>query len=253
MLEGKRCSVCKKEWNQAKLLEGITGGEMVIVCEDCSKKEGIPTIKKPTEIQIEDTQKRKSVRERMEIMAGMRPVSSLGNEEMESQTRRQRLKAPPKKEMNPFVVETYYWNANMGRRRKKLTLRQAGEAMGLSPEVIQQIENGKIPENFEEVLPVMERFYNIKLLKRNAQSISSVKRKEEEEEILKKVQAKMESRKELSEENLDLSDKKKIENITLNDLVELREKKKKIAEAKRLREETEDLFGVDLELDDELN
>lgn len=264
MIEGKRCSVCKKEWNEIELFEGILGAEMVMICGDCSQKEGIPTIKKPTEKQIEHTIDRRSVRERMETLSGMRESTPISDEQEVVQRNLHKLKVPPKKETNPFVLDNYYWTANMGRRRKKLTLTQASEAIGVDPAVIEGVEHGKIPKDFEEVLAKMERFYGVRLLKNAPKQIQFIKTREEEEKILDEVSRKMGSRvgtiEDSPEENrpkremiekgeIDFSDKKALENITLNDLLEMKSKKKRIEEAKRIREEVEGMVGEDLELD----
>ena len=265
MNEGKRCSVCKKEWTEIELFEGISGVEMVMICRECSDKEGIPTIEKPTSEQIKRTVDRRSVRERMERLSGVRDTTEISHEQENVQRSLNKLRTLPKKETNPFVVENYYWAANMGRRHKKLTINQAAEAMNIEPEAIEEIEYGKIPKNFEEIMDKMEKFYGIKLLKNKAKKIHFVKTREEEEKILEEVKEKIDgkigeiedlpsetisARREIMEKGeIDFSDKENLQNITLNDLVEMKNKKKRIEEAKRIRQEVEGMVGEDLELD----
>ncbi|MBT7706070.1 helix-turn-helix domain-containing protein [archaeon] len=270
MLEGKRCSVCKKEWSEAKLLEGILGPQMIIVCEDCAKSEGIPTIKKPTEAQINVATERKSVRERMERLSGINNGKTTGISEDQELVQRNlhKLKSPTHKETNPFVIENHYWIANMGRRRKKITLTQAAESLDVDPDLLEKIEHGKIPENFEEIFPKMERLYGIRLLNGRIQKVQFVKTIEEEGKILEEVkermsedkqvlkeikkgerQSRQEVHRKIEEGEIDFSDKEHLKEITLNDLVEMKDKKKRIEEAKRIRGEIEGMVGEDLELD----
>ena len=124
MIEGKRCSVCKKEWNEVELLEGISGAEMIMICGECSKKEGIPTIKKPNGEQIKQTVDKRSVRERMERLSGINRTTGISKDQEVVQRNLHKLKSPVEKETNPFVLDNHYWTANMGRRRKKLTTKQ---------------------------------------------------------------------------------------------------------------------------------
>ncbi|MAG39815.1 hypothetical protein CMI41_02505 [Candidatus Pacearchaeota archaeon] len=263
MNEGKRCLVCKKEWNEAELLEGISGTEMVIVCKSCSEREGIPTIGKPTTEQINNSVDSRSVRERMERLSGVRDSTGISQDQEVVQRNLHKLKMPQKKETNVFVVDNYYWAANMGRRRKKLTLTQAGEAIDLDPAVIEGVEHGKIPENFDEVFDKMEKFYGVRLLKNNAKKIHFVKTREEEEKILEEVKEKIDgkvgeiedtpangNKNEMIEKGeIDFSDKESLRDITLNDLVDMKRKKKRVEEAKRIRNEVEGMVGEDLELD----
>jgi transcriptional regulator with XRE-family HTH domain len=266
MNEGKRCSVCKKEWNEVELFEGISGVEMVMVCGECSGREGIPTIRKPTNEQIKKSVDSRSVRERMERISGVREATEIGGEQEVVQRNLHKLRVPPKKETNPFVVENHYWIATMGRRRKKLTLTQASEAIGIDPLTIEEVEHGKIPEDFDEVFDKMEKFYGIKLLKNQPKKIHFIKTREEEEKILEEVEEKIsgkvgeidefpiekikENKKKMIERGeIDFSDKGALEDITLNDLVEMKGKKKRIEEAKRIREEVEGMVGEDLELE----
>ena len=269
MIEGKRCSVCKKEWNEVELFEGISGAEMVMICGNCSEREGIPTIKKPTGEQIKKTVDRSSVRERMERISGMNRTTGIGNEQERVQRNLNKLKSPIKKETNPFVLDNHYWTANMGRRRKKLTLTRSSEAMGISPQIIDEIEHGKIPENFEEIFDKMEKLYGIKLLKNRAQKVRFVKNVEEETRVLEEVKQKIDEdrvvlqeiskddddgessdvHKKIKSGEIDFSNKEELKEITLNDLVEMKNKKKRVEEARRIREEIEGMIGEDLDLE----
>jgi ribosome-binding protein aMBF1 (putative translation factor) len=266
MNEGKRCSVCKKDWNEVDLYEGVLGSEMVMVCKGCSEGEGIPLIQIPTHDQVKRSIDQRSVRERMERLSGMRETTEIGTEQETVQRNLNKLKSPIKKETNPFVVENHYWTSNMGRRRKKLSLNQAAEAMEIDSQLLQEIEHGKIPQNFDEIFPKLEKLYGIKLLKNQQRKIHFIKTVEEEKRVLDEVKEKMqghekEIRKYEKEENtqkkkeamqkgeLDFSNKEVLEDITLNDLVEMKKKKKRIEESKRIRKEVEAMVGEDLDLD----
>ena len=142
--------------------------------------------------------------------------------------------------------------------------------MAVSPQLIEEIEHGKIPENFEEIFTKMEKLYGVKLLKNRAQKVKFVKTREEEEKILEEVKEKMNEDKQILGEikekeehpkkeihhkiqdgEIDFSDKEALREITLNDLVEMKNKKKRIEEAKRIRGEIESMVGEDLNLDAE--
>jgi len=60
-----RCTICKKTSEEIKLYSGIKESEMIMICEDCAESEGVPIIKKPSELQLDKADERYSVRERM--------------------------------------------------------------------------------------------------------------------------------------------------------------------------------------------
>jgi ribosome-binding protein aMBF1 (putative translation factor) len=53
-----------------------------------------------------------------------------------------RLRAPEKKEFNNEVVDNYFWNLKIARRRMKMTESQLASIVGVSANIIHSIERG---------------------------------------------------------------------------------------------------------------
>jgi len=240
------------------------------VCSECSITEGIPTIKKPSEEQLGRADERYSVRERMERMAGTRRDSShVSDEQMKVQGNLARLRMPEKKQYHPEVLDDYYWNLNISRRRKKLSINQLSLLTSIPAETIKQIEKGKIPENFEETFLKLESFLAIKLLKHHKQKInftrsedeqkaiiSAVRRRidnlstNEDEIFIEEMKEKKEALERISKGEADFSDRKDLTNVTLNDLVEMKRQREKKENKRRTRIQTDAMLGDDLDIED---
>ncbi|MGK0209164.1 MAG: ribosome-binding protein aMBF1 (putative translation factor) [Patescibacteria group bacterium] len=277
----KRCMVCKKSEDIIGLHEGIYDNELGMVCLECAHEEHIPIMKKASVEQLAAADRRYSVRERMDKMSGMdRRRTVLGRDEQMVRNNLSRLKMPSAKEKHEDVADTYYWELNMARRRKKMTLNQVSVATEIPSTVIESIEKGKIPKDFEQIFVRLEDYFGIKLLKHKKRVINFVSAHEDnaEDDILEEVKDKMEmsrnldddsefevmdkiqknaKMKELIEEmdghmdphsDIDLSDPAQLEDITLDDLVDIKRRKDKREEVDRLRRQTDEMFGDDLEI-----
>ena len=263
-----RCTFCKRTAEEVELYEGILDGSMAMVCSECAEKEEVPLIRKPSQDQLKKAEKRYSVRERMERLSGHRETTEISPDQSVVQRNLSKLRMPEKKEKHGDVVDDYYWKLNMARRRKKLTLNQLSEKIGIEAEIIESIEKGRIPEDFEEIFYKLENFFGIKLLKAHSQKINFIRNKDNEEEILREVRKKMDEKAiehsgELTNKNeklerirhgeFDFSKREELQNVTLNDLVEMKRAREKKEAGLKKREKIDSLVGDDIDLDAELD
>jgi len=259
-----RCAICKKEGDEVELFEGIHNAEIIMTCAYCSDNEGIPIVKRPSQEQIEQSKKTYSVRERMEIMSGMRKTTSISDEQSIIQGNLAKLKMPEAKQTHPDIFDNYYWQVNMGRRRKKITLNQMASQTGISSEVIESIEKGKIPQDHKNVFLKLELFLGIKLLKIRPQKMTLTQMINEEKEILARVKQKMDSKsvdweeghrrekvERIIDDNFDFSDRKHLQEVTLNDLIDMKRRKEKKEKEHLEKSKKDSMIGdeIDLELE----
>ena len=169
------CTICKKTSDEIQLFEGIYNAEMVNICETCAETEQVPVIRKPSTSQLNKASEHYSVRERMERMSGMRDTTEISDDQIVTQGQLAKLRVPPKKQHHENVLDNYYWTLNIARRRAKLSVTQLAEKMQVEPQVIQDIEKGKLPAEFEETFVKLEAFLGIKLLKNHKEKINFVR------------------------------------------------------------------------------
>jgi len=262
-----RCIVCKKTCEETELYEGILEDGMVMVCPVCAEEEGVPIIRKPSQDQLKKADKRYSVRERMEKMSGMRDTTEISPDQTAVQGNLAKLRMPAKKQTHEDALDNYYWTLNIARRRKKLTVSQLSSQIGTTPEVIQEIEKGKLPENFQEIFLKIESYLGINLLKNHKQKVSFSRTIDEEKELLKSVRDKLDGmsidaeddfeQEQFKEEKLDkiekgeinLSKRESLTDVTLNDLVERKRRQDTLEKRTRAKSKVDSMVGEDLDLD----
>jgi ribosome-binding protein aMBF1 (putative translation factor) len=265
-----RCIVCKKDCEETELYEGILEDGMVMVCSTCAEEEGVPIIKKPSEIQLEKADERFSVRERMERMSGMRDATEISSDQTVVQGNLAKLRMPEKKELHEDILDNYYWTLNISRRRKKLSVSQLASQVGTTPEIIRNIEKGKLPEEFSEIFLKIEALLGIKLLKKHDTKISFLRNKDEEKELLSQVRKKMgeisidnkssqktekdiEKRREKLDQiergEIDMSVRENLEDVTLNDLIERKRQKERRETKSRAKSRVDSMVGEDIDLE----
>lgn len=276
-----QCTVCKKTSDETELFKGIKVDGMVMICGTCAEKEGIPIIKKPSESQLSKASERYTVRERMERMSGIHEATEISEDQIVTQGNLAKLRMPSPKQHNENILDNYYWTLNIARRRKKLSVTQLAEKMQVSSSVIQGIEKGKLPDDFEDLFMKLEIFLGIKLLKNHKTKIGFTRTINEQEEILKSVRKKMgtveidedisiehpeanlESLKDyqedgrafkekLSKGEVDFSKREALKDVTLDDLVDRKKKREAYEAVKKVKDEEDAMLGDDLDLDLEL-
>ena len=102
-----RCTVCKKTSDETKLYSGILEADMVMICEDCAEDYKVPIIKKPSTSQLDRIDQKYSVRERMEVMAGMRERIPISEDLMSAQGNLAKLRAPMKKQLHEIAYMNF--------------------------------------------------------------------------------------------------------------------------------------------------
>lgn len=269
------CDICKKQFNEGELYQGVLEDSVVKVCNFCAESENIPIIKKPTSEQLKNADKSYSVRERMERMAGIRNVTDISSDQNTVQRNLSRLRIPDKKQINNEVIYDYNWQIKIARRRKKMTPLQLANQTGIDLKTIESIEQGKLPKNFREILPRLENLFGIKLLKD-----SHVKPRPDERKILEEVGMRMGHKpkqpyeeenksepevksisKEILErhdkirgEQIDFHERAELQNVNLSDLVDMKREKAK-RENKYAKKDFEDqkkeIIDDDIEIDEE--
>ena len=270
-----RCAVCNLSEDQTMLFDGITGEGMKKICQKCSESEGIPILKKATPEQIQVAEQRYSVRERMEKMTGLDKPRKLSVDQSLVHRNLTKLRMPAKKQLNEKLIDNYYWKINMARRRRKMTINQLAQETDLPVEIIESLEKGILPKNFEEPIMKLEKALNTKLIKAHETRISFTRQAPNEQtRILSEVRQKMDNpvdefleKSENQEQNsnpreekqdvqrriakgeIDFSKPEQIHDITLADLQEMKKQKERQKQEVELKKQNQAMFGDDLDLD----
>jgi ribosome-binding protein aMBF1 (putative translation factor) len=255
------CAICKKTPEETTLYQGVLASEMINICEECAEDQGVPIIKKPSQSQLTQADRNYSVRERLDRMSGRRDTSDISRDQTITQGNLAKLRMPKPKQEHPDVLDNYYWEINMARRRAKMTTSQLAKKIDTTSYKIQSIEKGALPEDFKDIFLKLEALLGIKVLKNHENQINFTrKHQNQEKEILAAVQEKIDNPEreleeleelEADEEKIDLSEMKmskreNLKDMTLNDLVD----RKRAREKHKLKTKQEEMIGDDLDLDE---
>ncbi len=245
------CNLCGSTEMESDLYEGVYDDEIVLICKECARDENIPILRKPTPEQlIQPVEERYSVRERMERLSG---IKKPGVSQSTVKLNMSKVKRPEPKQSHPNIIDNYYWEINMARRRKKMSINQLSEQIDIPVDTLESLEKGKIPPEFETIFEKLEKFFNIKLLKRYSKNISFNYNPNEEQKILEDVKNKIKNKKQqlkkIKKGTLDFSKEEEIKNITLEDLARIKRERDKENVRKKIQRQTDDMFGDEIEFE----
>jgi ribosome-binding protein aMBF1 (putative translation factor) len=270
------CVICGKTGEEVELYEGVYESRIAKICKACANFEGVPLIKKPTDEQFNSAGKPQSVRERMERLSGL-AKPAISHEQSVAFRNLEKLKFPEKKQEHSDLSDNYYWILRMERRRRKLTVNQLAEKASIPVSVIEQIEKGSLPKDYETYLRKLETVLEIRLFKRTfisenipqdpehrklheAKIIDQVRRKmagedvvvdltdEEEKPHEEFIQEKREKIQQILHEqpSKTFPRREQLRDVKLRDLIDMKREKEKQENAKK----TSEMVGNDVEIEE---
>ncbi|MBS3072730.1 hypothetical protein J4477_02765 [Candidatus Pacearchaeota archaeon] len=146
--------------NPNNLVEAVGEKEIIFVCQSCAVNRGMPIIRRPSVDQIKDIYKTPRLKLKEEPVKKAKDPETLKLEE--------ELKGIVKKNVSKDygnLIDNFHWHVQQGRRHKKLSPKQLSEAIAEPEVLIEMIEKGQLPENYDKVITKLEQFFRIKLRK----------------------------------------------------------------------------------------
>ena len=163
----EKCVRCDIDGDDVRLFDAIYDGKMESICERCSIIENIPIIKKPSSLQLRESEKAPGVFDRMRKLSGMRDIHKEDiffiEDKLKELDEMPELELPEREKLN--LIEHFHWHIMKNRRRKGLTQEQLARSIGEGEMVIQMLEKGKLPENAEILFKKLEQFFQTKFTK----------------------------------------------------------------------------------------
>jgi ribosome-binding protein aMBF1 (putative translation factor) len=210
----ERCIRCKRTEDEVELLDGIYINETVKVCERCSLLGNIPVLKSPTIEQLKKSERTESIRARVMRLSGIKPEERKKITLAEEMNRLKENPAIEKINQRPvMLVDNFHWIVLYMRRRKKITAKQLGEAIGENEMAIKMIEQNKLPGNYLSLIKKIEQYFGVRLIKPDPRELII----KENELIKKKEELKQ---KEIQLEELENIRKKKEKEILKKEMIE---------------------------------
>ena len=240
----EKCAVCERNEQIVKLLDAVKGTELIKICEECALMEDIPIIRKPTSSQLikEKEIKQLSVEDRLRRMSGVKDpkkeqakITQTIATQILDKARREGVAFDAKvsytRKMNkPLnLVDNFNWHITMARKQKKLTRKQLAEAIGEKEAVLMLIENNEFPDDALRIITKIEQYLGVKLRKDSeVKTESLIEKKQDSPVTVLKL------------------DKEKAKNLTIADLVKIKEERERLAKEDPARD-------LDSEIEESLN
>jgi len=160
------CHVCGISYRKERLLEAVSGSGIVKICFDCSRKEKIPILRKPTTFQLKDSEN-----ERPRPPARVQPqIQTLKNNSEDVRLRdlvdkNYVSKIDFNKKPRPDLIANFHWILMRSRRSKKMTLSQLAREISESEAAVKMAEQGILPEDDYRLISKLESFLGVKIVK----------------------------------------------------------------------------------------
>ncbi len=154
------CSRCGVSGEKVRLYDAISNKGIVKICGDCAAIEKLPIIRKPTENQIADSQRQRSVRD---MLTGMNRGKLLAGREVTLRELVDRNLKAKQVQPHPDLIENFHWTIQRIRRNRKITREQFAKGIGESEATVRMIEQGYIPENNYKIINKIESYLGVSL------------------------------------------------------------------------------------------
>jgi len=174
------CFRCGVSGEKVRLYNAISRKGIVKVCSECASIEKIPIIRQPTENQIEDSKRQKSVRD---MLAGVNRGKALAGREISlrelvDRNLKERLAKQPSD-----LIDNFQWTIQRVRRNRKITREQFARGIGESEATVRMLESGILPNNDYKIIGKTESFLGVNLKKAGTSKLQGINKNE----ALKKI------------------------------------------------------------------
>lgn len=166
------CFKCGIPNSRVMLYDAVSDEGIVKICERCSRNEDIPIIKKPTDVQLKEAQRRKSVYEMLSKSSGTKPREELPERNFTQEiTLRQIVDRNYKNRTNrnvkphPELIDNFHWALMRGRRMKKVTQQQMARDIGEPESAIRMAEQGVLPDDSNRLVNKLEDYLGVKIVR----------------------------------------------------------------------------------------
>lgn len=160
----EECFKCGASGDSVNLSRAISDRGIVPICDHCANIYKMPLIKKATDKQIEESQRQKSVRDRLTGM-NKKFNSEVNLRDLVDKKFRERSM-----QVHPDLIENFHWTIQKVKRLKKITREEFAKGIGESDATVRMLEQGFVPNNDYRIIMKVENFLRVNLHKKGAQN-----------------------------------------------------------------------------------
>jgi len=179
------CSNCGVSGEKARLVDVISPEGIVKLCTNCSDKEDLPVVKRPTTEQLKMAEKPayygrysrgSNVKETGRRIEGFgKPGYSDNDVDVKLRDivdKNYRERVPTEKKPRPDMVDNFHWIIMRARRLKKMTQKELAKEISEAEAAIEMAEKGILPEDDYKLVNKLESYFGVSLVKDGARRMS---------------------------------------------------------------------------------
>jgi ribosome-binding protein aMBF1 (putative translation factor) len=164
MLECFRCGISGEN---TMLHSAISNKGVVKLCSNCLKIEHLPVIRKPTEEQLAEAQKPRTIKSLINSRGITQKEPSLRSL-IDQKFSKQKIQQPT------GLKNNFHWLIQGLRRERKITRGQLAKEIGENEATIRIIENGSLLEGNYKIIAKIENFFKVSLRKTGSSGFPDV-------------------------------------------------------------------------------
>jgi len=175
------CYFCGISGGKEPLYDAVSDRELVKICEKCSARINIPIINRPSNHQLKEADRPRTVYERLYKMARLEDHKKQIEEQkkredidlkkkelelaqiMEKNAREKSISIKQKDEL----IENFHWEIMRQRRKRGISQKQLGEEIGESEVSIKMAERAILPKDYFNLIEKLENYFKIPLKKKS--------------------------------------------------------------------------------------
>ena len=170
----EECFICEVKEDKVRLFDAIFSNGLRKICVKCAGDEQVPLIKKPTTLQLRESEsKKRSFHEAARSILEEKRVRDI--KEIEKQKQNVTLKDiidknldkkySAKEEKGPRMelIPNFHWIVMRARRKKHLNQKELAEAIREAEITIKMIEKGVLPEDEYRIVNKLENYLGIRI------------------------------------------------------------------------------------------
>jgi ribosome-binding protein aMBF1 (putative translation factor) len=163
----EECFSCGTSAMDIRLFDGLSDEGLVKTCSKCALEEGILLMKKPTSVELKDSEKGKAVGlasravSRTSFNAHPEDVSLKQIVDETYKEKHQHIAKKPR----PDLIENFNWIIMRARRKRHITRKRLAEEIAEAESAIEMAEKGVLPEDDNHLISKLQSYLGVRLIK----------------------------------------------------------------------------------------
>ncbi len=168
------CSQCGANDIYRMYYDVLSPDGVIVLCGKCKAESDYPVLRKKSNFEVQSSEKRQTVYERMQRISGVTP-SAKPKEDVKMEELNKNLRKMVENNFNKAMsektlptndlIDNFHWIVMRARRMKKWTMEQLAREIGEPEVAVKMLEQGRISASSPRIVKKVEDCLNVRLRK----------------------------------------------------------------------------------------